>query len=73
MRVFEIDMDSIFHNLFSNSIEAFNLMKVDRPRTIHIKVTLNDKNVLIEYRDSGAGLSPDVHNPNDIFKPFFTY
>lgn len=72
MRVFEIDMDSIFHNLFSNSIEAFNMMKVDRPRTIHIKVTLNDKNVLIEYRDSGAGLSPDVHNPNDIFKPFFT-
>ena len=26
----------------------------------------------IEYRDSGAGLSPDIHNPNDIFKPFFT-
>lgn len=72
MRVFEIDMDSIFHNLFSNSIEAFNLMKVDRPRTIHIKVTLNDKNILIEYRDSGTGLSPDIHNPNDIFKPFFT-
>ena len=72
MRVFEIDMDSIFHNLFSNSIEAFNLMKVDRPRVIHIKVTLNDKNILIEYRDSGTGLSPDIHNPNDIFKPFFT-
>lgn len=72
MRVFEIDMDSIFHNLFSNSIEAFNLMKVDRPRTIHIKVTLSDKNILIEYRDSGTGLSPDIHNPNDIFKPFFT-
>ena len=72
MRVFEIDMDSIFHNLFSNSIEAFNLMKVDRPRTIHIKVTLNEKNILIEYRDSGTGLSPDIHNPNDIFKPFFT-
>lgn len=72
MRVFEIDMDSIFHNLFSNSIEAFSLMKVDRPRTIHIKVTSNDKYILIEYRDSGVGLSPDIHNPNDIFKPFFT-
>lgn len=72
MRVFEIDMDSIFHNLFSNSIEAFNLMRVDRPRTIHIKVTATDKHIIIEYRDSGAGLSPDIHNPNDIFKPFFT-
>ena len=72
MRVFEIDMDSIFHNLFSNSIEAFNLMRVDRPRTIQVKVTTTDKNVIIDYRDSGAGLSPDIHNPNDIFKPFFT-
>ena len=72
MRVFEIDMDSIFHNLFSNSIEAFNLMKVERPRIIYIKVTTTDKQIVIEYRDSGAGLSPDIHNPNDIFKPFFT-
>lgn len=72
MRVFEIDMDSIFHNLFSNSIEAFNLMRVDRPRTIRVKVTTTDKNIIIDYRDSGAGLSPDIHNPNDIFKPFFT-
>lgn len=72
MRVFEIDMDSIFHNLFSNSIEAFNLMKVDRPRIIQVKVTTTDKNVIIDYRDSGAGLSPDIQNPNDIFKPFFT-
>ena len=72
MRVFEIDMDSIFHNLFSNSIEAFNLMRVDRPRTIQVKVTTTDKNIIIDYRDSGAGLSPDIHDPNDIFKPFFT-
>lgn len=72
MRVFEIDMDSIFHNLFSNSIEAFNLMKVDRPRTIKVTVSTTEKNIFIEYRDSGSGLSPDIHNPNDIFKPFFT-
>lgn len=72
MRVFEIDMDSIFHNLFSNSIEAFNLMRVNRSRTIHIKVTATDKHIVIDYRDSGTGLSPDIHNPNDIFKPFFT-
>lgn len=72
MRVFEIDLDSIFHNLFSNSIESFNLMRVDRPRTISIKVTATDKHIVIEYRDSGTGLSPDIHDPNDIFKPFFT-
>ena len=72
MRVVEIDMDSIFHNLFSNSIEAFSLMKVDRPRTIKVKVTTNEKYIVIEYRDSGCGLSPDIYNPDDIFKPFFT-
>ena len=72
MRMFEIDMDSIFHNLFSNSIESFNLMKVDRPRAIIVKVMTTEKHVVIEYRDSGVGLSPDIHNPNDIFKPFFT-
>lgn len=72
LRVFEIDMDSIFHNLFSNSIEAFNLMRVDRPRTIEIKVFSTDKNIIIEYHDSGSGLSPDIHDPNEIFEPFFT-
>lgn len=72
IKIFEIDLDSIFHNLFSNSIEAFNLLRVDRPRTIHVDVYTTDKYVVMDYYDSGCGLSEDIHNPDDIFKPFFT-
>src|SRR5690606_9352256 len=32
LRVFEIDFDSIFNNLFINSIDAFNLSKINRER-----------------------------------------
>lgn len=72
MRAFEIDFDSIFYNLFSNSIEAFNMMRVNRQRKIKISWTSTDKEIICEYKDSGTGLSPDIINPEDIFKPLFT-
>lgn len=72
MRVFEIDLDSIFYNLFSNSIEAFNLMKVDRPREINVTWKAIGKDIVCEYRDSGPGLNKDIIEPEDIFKPLFT-
>lgn len=69
---FEIDLDSIFYNLFSNSVEAFARLKDDRKRTISISFDVTDKSILCEYRDSGPGLSPDIVNPNDILQPLFT-
>ena len=72
MRAFEIDYDSIFYNLFSNSVEAFNLMRINRPRRIKISWKATDKEIICEYRDSGTGLSPDIITPEDIFKPLFT-
>ena len=72
MRAYEIDFDSIFYNLFSNSIEAFILMKVNRAREIHITWTCTDKEIICEYRDSGTGLNPDIIDPEVIFKPLFT-
>lgn len=72
MRMFEIDLDSIFYNLFSNSVEAFVLMKEQRSRKIDVKAYSTDRYNIIEYYDSGVGLSPDIYNPDDIFKPFFT-
>lgn len=72
MRVFEIDLDSIFYNLFSNSVEAFVYSKVDRPREIIITFSSTEKYIVCDYKDSGPGLSQDIANPNDIFKPFFT-
>lgn len=72
MRVFEIDMDSIFNNLLVNSIEAFNVSKIDRAREIKLSIYSNGKETIIDYLDSGPGLSSDIDNPNEIFTPLFT-
>ncbi|MBQ3944457.1 MAG: HAMP domain-containing histidine kinase [Alphaproteobacteria bacterium] len=72
IRAFEIDFDSIFYNLFSNSIEAFARLKVDRQRTINVDFRVTDKSIRCEYRDSGPGLSPDIINPEEILQPLFT-
>lgn len=72
MRVFEIDLDSIFYNLFSNSIEAFIRSREDRERQIEVSVAVVDNNIICIYKDTGPGLSPDIVNPEMIFQPLFT-
>ena len=72
MQAFEIDLDSIFYNLFSNSIEAFIRTHEDRERQIEVSVQVVDKNIVCIYKDNGPGLSKDIANPNDIFQPLFT-
>lgn len=72
LRVFEIDFDSIFNNLFVNSMDAFVLLKENRKRKITIKAYSNSKEIIIEYHDSGPGLSTDIVDPERIFEPLFT-
>lgn len=72
MRVFEIDIDSIFNNLLVNSIDAFILSKIDRPREIFITCTENGRELVIDYHDTGPGLSADIDKPDEVFKPLFT-
>lgn len=72
MRAFEIDFDSIFYNLISNSIEAFIRLREERERVIEISVKTTENNIVCTYRDTGPGLSADITNPYDIFQPFFT-
>lgn len=72
LRVFEIDLDSIFNNLLVNSIEAFNLLKENRQRQIQVKVYTNGKDVVSDYFDNGIGLSKDIETPDIIFEPLFT-
>ena len=57
IRAFEIDLDCIFYNLFSNSIESFVRMKEQRERVISVSAVQNDKGIPIEYRDSVCRLS----------------
>lgn len=72
MRVFEIDIDSIFNNILVNSIDAFIISKDERERIIKIKVFSNSKEIVIDYHDNGPGLSPDISDPEKIFEPLFT-
>lgn len=72
MRVYEIDLDSIFNNLIVNSIDAFLRNTKSVSRRIMIVLAANDKEINITYNDSGPGLSSDIDEPNDIFKALFT-
>lgn len=72
LRVFEIDIDSIFNNLLVNSIDAFNLSTINRQRQILISATDNSKEIVIDYYDNGPGLSKDIEKPEIIFEPLFT-
>lgn len=72
VRAFEIELDSIFYNLFSNSVEAFNLMKVNRPRQIKVSWRNSSGKLICEYEDNGPGLSEDIPDPENIFEPLFT-
>ena len=72
MRVFEIDIDSIFNNLLVNSIDAFIISKEERSRLIKIKVTSSTKEIILDYYDNGPGLSKDIEKPEIIFEPLYT-
>jgi signal transduction histidine kinase len=72
MRVFEIDIDSIFNNLLVNSIDAFIISKENRPRLIKIKCIANQKGIIIDYQDNGPGLSNDITEDEKIFEPLYT-
>ncbi|WP_412776927.1 ATP-binding protein [Thalassospira lucentensis] len=65
---FEIDLDSIFNNLILNSCEAFIDDCSGIERVIDIDVQkLSEREVLIQYRDNGPGLSLKISNPHSIF------
>jgi len=70
-RCFEIDMDSIFNNLVSNSINALKTKNTDR--NILIKYTIKNNFIEIIFKDNGKGLSKEYHkNPYVIFNSFET-
>lgn len=58
--------------MISNSVEAFIRLRENRDRVITVCVEQNEKSIVFTYRDSGPGLSDEIVNPTDIFKPFFT-
>jgi signal transduction histidine kinase len=71
----EIDLDGIFNNLLSNSVDAFKRPDAGDKREITLSFSFNplDTNgINVVYEDSGPGLEKDIIDPNQIFQPFFT-
>lgn len=72
LRLFEIDFDSIFNNLISNTLTAFRREDAGDERKISIELIQENNEIIINYIDSGPGLSKDIDEPNRIFDPLFT-
>lgn len=70
VRLFPIDLDTIFNNLIINSVESFARKKNRDSRNIEIICKSLQKNYLITYEDNGAGLDEGFKaNPGQIFLP----
>ena len=68
-------MDSIFNNLLTNSLDAFNRDDFNgNTRLINITFKLMPEKQLlsITYSDNGPGLIAGIVEPDKIFSPFFT-
>ncbi len=72
LNIFEIDLDSIFVNLFANSIEAFNRKDAGDRRLIKIDYGQTTEDTFIIYEDSGPGLEKTISDPYQIFDMFFS-
>jgi C4-dicarboxylate-specific signal transduction histidine kinase len=65
----EVQLQEVLINLMMNAIEAMG-STVDRPRELLLKSLTTREGALIQIRDSGPGLDPDI--ADRIFEPFFT-
>ena len=68
IRAFEVDMDSIFNNLLSNSLNALKGANRDK-KLIEISWKRVDNMIEILFSDNGKGIDAQYKkNPEDIFK-----
>lgn len=72
IKISELDLDTIFDNLLTNTIEAFDRKGFIGKREINIQINEHKNNVHIKYTDSGPGIVKEYNNINDIFNPFET-
>ena len=71
----EIDLDGIFNNLITNSVDAYKRKDAGDIREIKLSFSLSaldSDGISVIYEDSGPGLLEEITEPNKIFQPFFT-
>lgn len=71
----EIDLDGIFNNLITNSVDAYKRKDAGNVREIKLSFAFNPleaNGISVVYQDSGPGLIDEITEPNKIFQPFFT-
>lgn len=63
----EIEIEQVLVNLINNAIDAVT----DRDeKWVHIELSETDRSVIVQIRDSGRGIDPDIQKK--LFQPFFT-
>lgn len=71
-KCFPYELEILFNNLITNSITSFDSISVEN-KEINIKVYQSDSSIIIDYSDTGAGLSKGYkNNPREILKPHET-
>lgn len=71
----EIDLDGIFNNLITNSVDAYKRKDAGDLREIKLSFAFNPleaNGISVLYQDFGPGLLEEITDPNKIFQPFFT-
>lgn len=69
IKAFEVDLDTIFNNLLSNSLEAFKQRKGDYQREVSINWKPKGNFIEISFTDNGCGLATEYHSePQRIFE-----
>lgn len=73
VKMFMIDLDTIFNNMIINSIESFSRKKDKSQRKIIISVSKTSKYYEIVFKDNGDGLDDSFKKkPEEIFLPQVT-
>lgn len=68
----ELDLDTIFDNLLTNSIEAFQEPGFQGEKKILIKLKKSEDKIIVTYSDTGPGIPKEYKSINMIFNPFET-
>jgi signal transduction histidine kinase len=73
IKMFPIDLDTIFNNLIINSVEAFTRRKEKSDRIIKVECELVNNSYRMTYSDNATGIDESFKDtPNDIFLPHTT-